>query len=88
MGYGSVLCVTAPLTFVPLAMLAGWGALAARRLFRHGPGDVPKAVVALIAGISLLDAVLLAGHGAPAAVVLAIVAFAVTLRLQCWVAGT
>ncbi len=87
-GYGAVLAVAAPLTLVPLAMLVGWGALAVRRLFRRGPGDVPKAVVALIAGISLLDAVLLAGHGAPEAAVLAIVAFVVTLRLQRWVAGT
>lgn len=87
-GYGAVLSIAAPLTLVPLTLFAVWGALAVRRLFRRGPGDVPKAVVALIAGISLLDAVLLAGHGAPEAAVLAIVAFVVTLRLQRWVAGT
>ena len=87
-GYGGVLSIAAPLTLVPLAIFVVWGALAVRRLFRRSPGDVPKAVVGLIAGISLLDAVLLAGHGAPEAAVVAIVAFVVTLRLQRWVAGT
>lgn len=87
-GYGAVLSIAAPLTLLPLALFAGWGASAVRRLFRRGPGDVPKAVVALIAGISLLDAVLLAGHGASGAALLAVVAFVATLQLQRWVSGT
>jgi hypothetical protein len=86
--YGGMLAIEHPLALVPLVLFTGWAGMAVKRLFRRGPGDVPKAVVALIAGISLLDAVILAGHGAPVAALLAVAAFGVTLRLQRWVAGT
>jgi hypothetical protein len=45
-------------------------------------------VVSLIAGISLLDAMLIAGAGALPLAVLALAAFAVTLFLQRYVSGT
>jgi len=44
--------------------------------------------VTLIAGMSVLDAVLLAGAGQAAGAALAVVAFVLTLALQRWVAGT
>lgn len=50
--------------------------------------DVPRAVVGLIAGVSLLDGVLIAGHGATSMVPLAVLGFVSTLVLQRWVAGT
>ena len=50
--------------------------------------DVPRAVVGLIAGVSLLDGLLITGHGATAAVPLAVLGFVSTLVLQRWVAGT
>ena len=50
--------------------------------------NVGRAVVALIAGISLLDALLIAGAGASGIALLCLVGFAATLALQRWVAGT
>jgi hypothetical protein len=57
-------------------------------LRRRAAGDVPLAVVTLIAGMSVLDALLLAGagHWIPAGV--AMLAFMLTLLLQRWVSGT
>lgn len=86
--YGAWLGFDAPLVALPLVAFVAWTAFALRRLFRRAPGDVPKAVAALLAGICLLDATLLAGHGADAAALLAGGAFLVTLRLQRWVAAT
>ncbi len=57
-------------------------------LWRRRPGDIPRAVVTLIAGICLLDAVLIAGAGAAGLAALAAVGFLVTLALQRLVAGT
>ncbi len=54
----------------------------------RGPGDVPRAVVSLIAAIALYDAVLIAGMGAPGYAVLGVAAFAATLYLQRAAPGT
>jgi len=43
--------------------LTGWVVYALHFLWRRRPGDVPRAVVSLIAGISLLDAVFIAAFG-------------------------
>jgi 4-hydroxybenzoate polyprenyltransferase len=78
----------APALLAPwLAMLAVMG-LALRRLFRRAKGDVPKAVVTLIAGMSLYDAALIAGTGAPALAALAALGFLATLALQRLAPGT
>ena len=45
-------------------------------------------MVSLIAGISLLDAMLIAGSGALALAVVALAGFGVTLFFQRYVAGT
>lgn len=63
-------------------------AAALRLLFRRNKGDVPKAVVTMIAGISLYDAVLIAGTGQAGLALLAVVGFGVTLALQRIVSGT
>ncbi|MDO9074381.1 MAG: UbiA family prenyltransferase [Rubrivivax sp.] len=86
--YGLVLAVSTPLVWVPLVLYAGVLAFALRLLRRRARGDVPRAVVTLIAGMSVLDGVVLAagGHILPAA--LAVVAFVLTLALQRWVPGT
>ena len=52
------------------------------------PRRIPRAVVTLIAGISLLDAVLLARAGAPGIALAAMAAFPVTMALQRYVSGT
>ena len=69
-------------------VLAGVAAFALHRLFRRAPGDVPKAVVTMIAGISLYDAVLIGGTGATALAVVAAAGFVLTLVLQRVASGT
>jgi len=59
------------------------------RLLRKGGRSIPVAVVRLLAGIALLDALLMLQAGAPPDVVaLAIVAFTATRALQRWVPAT
>lgn len=80
--------------FGGLAGLAAYGALGgcvvhSIRLLRGTQKDrIPRAVVTLIAGISLLDATLIANSGAQAAAVLAMLGFPATLGLQRLVRGT
>jgi hypothetical protein len=45
-------------------------------------------VAYLIAGISLLDALLIAGHGSPPLAIAAAVGFPATIACQRYVAGT
>lgn len=77
-----------------LASLIIWSLFAAtiifalRLLFRRSKGDVPKAVVTLIAGICLYDATLIASAGQISWAALAVIAFALTLILQRVVSGT
>jgi hypothetical protein len=73
---------------VMFALFAIWIGMALWILRRRQPGDVPRAVVRLIAGIALLDAVLIAAAGAPAIAWLAVAGFALTLGLQRLVPGT
>ena len=73
------------------AAMAGCTFHALRLLQSDRKGRVPAAVVTLIAGISLLDAALIAGSGAPGAegaAAAAIAAFPLTLGLQRYVRGT
>ena len=76
------------LGLVVCAGLAAVMAAALRLLFRRAKGDVPKAVVTLIAGITLYDAALLAAAGPPLLSLAAVAAFGLTLLLQRVVPGT
>lgn len=88
-GYGLWLATRYPhAALLPLILFVGWTVSALWLLRRRARGDVPRAVVRLIAGISLLDSVILAGHAAPLLAGLAVVAFVLTLGFQRWVAGT
>lgn len=71
-----------------LAALAGLIGVALWLLRRRQSGDIPRAVVSLIAGISLVDALFLAVAGWPGAAALALACFATTLVLQRWISGT
>lgn len=86
--YGLALAASQPVAWLPLALYAALLAFALHRLSRRAPGDVPRAVVTLIAGMSVLDAVMLAGAGQVLPAVLALLAFVLTLALQRWVSGT
>jgi 4-hydroxybenzoate polyprenyltransferase len=77
-----------PTALVLSAAFVAWVLFALRYLWRRRPGDVPRAVVALIAGISLLDAVILVAAGAPTLGWLAVAGFAATILLQRIVPGT
>lgn len=73
---------------VMFVLFALWVAVALSFLRRRQAGDVPRAVISLIAGIALLDAVLIAAAGATAIAWLAVGGFVLTLALQRWVPGT
>lgn len=86
--YGLWLSVSAPLTLVFLTLFAGTVTAALRLLLRRGKGDVPLAVVTLIAGVALLDAVYLAGAGTLGWAVVSVALFAVTRAAQRFIPGT
>ena len=86
--YALSLISVAPLVLVFWFGLAVVVAFALHRLFRRRKGDVPTAVVTMIAGISLYDAALIASTGAPLLALLASLGFALTLYLQRVAAGT
>jgi 4-hydroxybenzoate polyprenyltransferase len=65
-----------------------WVAHAVSGLVRPGHRDIRRAVVSLIAGISLLDALLIAGAGDPGRATWAVLGFALALVFQRWVPGT
>jgi 4-hydroxybenzoate polyprenyltransferase len=76
------------IAFLAVALLAGWTAYALSFVLvrsRFAPG---RGVVSLIAGISLLDAVIVAAHGRFDLAICAIGCWALTTYLQRYVAGT
>jgi 4-hydroxybenzoate polyprenyltransferase len=66
----------------------GWVLVALWFLRRRAKGDIPRAVVSLIAGISLLDALLIGAAGGIGLAALAIAGFACTLFFQRYITGT
>lgn len=86
--YGASLVPAAPPVLLPLVLLLAWILRALFLLRRRSRGDVPRAVISLIAGISLVDALLLSAAGLPVFAALAFAAFLLTLALQRWVSGT
>lgn len=86
--YGAVMTPQHPLVAVITVVLLLWVGDAVRRLVRQGRPAIPRTVVSLIAGISLVDAMFAAAWDAPGVAALAVVAFGMTLALQRWVAGT
>lgn len=65
-----------------------WVTFALSFLLRGARRNVPRAVTSLLAGICLLDALLIAGHGQTAIAWLAVGGFALTLVLQRHVPAT
>lgn len=87
-GVGFAIGAASTVAFVMLAAYAAWGGRCLRLLFRRARGDVPRAVVGLIAGIALYDAALVAAAGAPWLALLAALGFLATLALQRVAPGT
>jgi 4-hydroxybenzoate polyprenyltransferase len=88
LAYGAVLIAERPWAALPWLALVAWMAMALWFLRRRGPGDIPRAVVSLLAGICLLDAVLIAGAGAPGLAGVAFAGFLVTVVFQRYVPAT
>jgi 4-hydroxybenzoate polyprenyltransferase len=65
-----------------------WMVNALRYLWRRQPGDIPRAVVSLIAGMSLLDAVFIAHMGAGQMAIAAALCLVATLAFQRFIPGT
>lgn len=86
--YGIVVLARDPLSIVILLALAAAIAVALRFVARRAPGDIPKAVMTLIAAISLLDALLIASQGLSTIAILACLGFVLTLALQRYIRGT
>jgi 4-hydroxybenzoate polyprenyltransferase len=68
--------------------LALWLGFSLRFLFGSGRRDVKRAVTQLIAGISLLDGLIVAAHGQPLLAAACVLGFGATLSLQRFVPGT
>lgn len=73
---------------VPWLALLGWVLYALWFLRRRRPGDVPRAVGALLAGLCLWDALVVAVAGQPQWVLPLLGGFVLTLVLQRFVAPT
>lgn len=65
-----------------------WTARALRIALRGGPGSIPRAVVSLIAGLSLSDAAFTAGRGELLATAACFACFGLTLAAQKRIRGT
>lgn len=84
---GAILAGGAALPLTILAGLAIWSALAVRLFVRRAPGDVPRGVVSLIAGMSIYDAALISIVSTDLALV-ALAGFFLTLAFQRFIPGT
>lgn len=73
---------------LPVALLAMWVAWCVYLIRRRNSGDIPKAVTGMIAGISLVDAIFIAATSSLSIAAFAVLAFALTLYLQRYIAGT
>lgn len=78
-----------PLIYLWAALLLGWAVYSISFLVRKQGRSIPRAVVSLIAGISLADALALQAQGAPLEGILACLAgFGLTLLFQRYIPGT
>jgi 4-hydroxybenzoate polyprenyltransferase len=76
-------------TMVLWLVFLSWVLYALSHLIRRNGRDIPSAVVALIAGISLLDGLLIVSAGAPIGwIFIAVLGFVLTLSFQRFVPGT
>lgn len=86
--YGIAMSPGHPLAWAITVALGVWATYFVVHLLRVGRPAIPRTVISLIAGISLVDALFAAACDANGVAVLAIAAFAMTLALQRWVSGT
>jgi 4-hydroxybenzoate polyprenyltransferase len=80
--------LTTPTGMLLYGLLAAWVLFTLSLLSSRGRRDIPGAVGQFIAGICLLDGLLVAGQGQPVLAALCIVGFAVTRVFQRRIPGT
>ena len=86
--YGGILATENFDLFPFLGLFTLWVLVALFFVKRRGPGDIPRAVVSLIAGMCLLDAILIASTGQLYFAGVAVGGFALTLIFQKFISGT
>ena len=86
--YGAWMATRQPVVGAFWLIFCAWMLIALWLLRRRAKGDIPRAVVSLIAGISLLDAMLIAASGSITLAGLAVLGFGVTLFFQRYISGT
>jgi 4-hydroxybenzoate polyprenyltransferase len=86
--YGLPVAAGSVVGLIVYGLFAGVVGLAVWFLARPAGANIPRAITLLIAGISLLDGVFMAGQGQSVLAGAAVLAFALTLVLQRYIAGT
>jgi len=86
--FGLVHSPSSPPTLLFTALFAIWLLYSLQFLLNSAKRNVPKSVISMIAGISLVDAIYVSAMGVPILGIAALVMFALTLFLQRYVAGT
>ncbi len=87
-GAWALLEVPSLLPLLCWALLLGWSLRSMSFALKGGSGQIPRAVVSLIAGASLIDALFIALSAPPLAVLAALGAFLLTLKWQRRIPGT
>jgi hypothetical protein len=85
---GGTFISRAPLTLVPLTVFTVWMVWSLLALVQGSEAARTLGVMRLLAGISLLDAVLIASTRQPVLFIFSVMSFFLTLRLQRWIPGT
>jgi 4-hydroxybenzoate polyprenyltransferase len=78
----------APLPLLCATALLAWCVRSLSFALRGGPGQIPRAVVSLIAGVSLVDALFVSLYAPPLLVLPVFAAFLLTLKWQRRIPGT
>ena len=86
--YGLMKSITDFQVLPAVIILALWSGFSLYIVKRRNKGDIPKAVVSMIAGISLVDALLISTVSSLPIASIAVAAFCLTLFLQRYIAGT
>ena len=86
--YGIAMSSGHPIAWILTIAFTVWVAFFILRLLRLGRPAIPRTVISLIAGISLVDALFAATQDASGVAALAVAAFVMNLALQRWVSGT
>jgi len=87
-GFGLFHSIGSVPTLLFTLLFCGWLIYSLQFIFSTAKRHIPKAVVSMIAGISLLDAVYISSTGASGLAIFAVATFALTLYLQRYIAGT